>query len=142
MLGSAARTQGCLPSTPGRRGPAWRDNGGMSRPDPCPCGLPASYAECCGRFHRGERAAPTAEALMRSRFSAFSVGDEAYLLRTWHPGTRPRRVGIDGATRWVRLAILDSTGGSAFHTEGTVRFRAHYVEGGRAGEMVENSRFV
>ncbi|WP_196442325.1 YchJ family protein [Planomonospora sp. ID67723] len=108
----------------------------------CPCGLPSPYRDCCGRLHRGEGAAPTAELLMRSRFSAFSVGDEGYLLRTWHPATRPPRVDLDRATRWVRLEVLETTGGSTFHTEGTVRFRAHYVDRGSAGHMEEHSRFV
>lgn len=111
-------------------------------PRQCPCGLPASYRDCCGRFHRGEAAATTAELLMRSRFSAFSVGDEAYLLRTWHPATRPPRAGLDRAVRWERLEVVGTTGGSAFHTEGTVHFRAHYVERGNAGEIEENSGFV
>jgi SEC-C motif-containing protein len=109
---------------------------------PCPCGLPATYAECCRGLHRGERAAATAELLMRSRFSAFSVGDAAYLLRTWHPADRPPRVDLEKGLRWERLEILGGTGGSAFHTEGTVRFRAHYVEQGRPGQLEENSRFV
>jgi SEC-C motif-containing protein len=79
---------------------------------------------------------------MRSRFSAFSVGDADYLLRTWHPSTRPPAVDLDRALRWTGLEILEVTGGSAFHTEGTVRFRAHYAERGRAGEMEEHSRFA
>lgn len=79
---------------------------------------------------------------MRSRFSAFAVGDEAYLLRTWHPATRPARVGIDPATAWQRLDVLGSTGGGPFHSEGTVEFRAHYREGGRAATLHENSRFT
>lgn len=78
---------------------------------------------------------------MRSRYAAFAVGDEAYLLRTWHPDTRPTAVGLDAGTRWVRLEILGGTGGGPFHTEGTVEFRAHYREGGRAGVLSENSRF-
>ncbi|MBN6051602.1 hypothetical protein JYK22_06600 [Nonomuraea sp. RK-328] len=118
--------------------------GGMSRREPagCPCGLTAPYRDCCGRFHRGEGAAPTAELLMRSRFAAFSVGDEAYLLRTWHPATRPARVGLDRKVRWVRLEVLETARGTVLHTDGTVRFRAHYVERGREGAMEEHSRFV
>ncbi|GLW98506.1 YchJ family metal-binding protein [Microtetraspora sp. NBRC 16547] len=108
----------------------------------CPCGTAAPYRDCCGRLHRGEAAATTAEALMRSRFSAFSVGDADYLLRTWHPSTRPERVDLDGGPRWVRLEILETTGGSAFHAEGTVRFRAHYRDHGTPGEMEEHSHFV
>ncbi|GAA3651081.1 YchJ family metal-binding protein [Nonomuraea antimicrobica] len=108
----------------------------------CPCGLPADYPDCCGRFHRGEAAAATAEQLMRSRFAAFGVRDEGYLLRTWHPTTRPARAGLDKRVTWVRLEVLESTGGSVVHTEGTVRFRAHYLDRGRPGEMEEHSRFV
>lgn len=78
---------------------------------------------------------------MRSRFSAFAVGDEAYLLRSWHPDTRPPAVEPAPGVRWTRLEILGTTGGSAFHTEGTVEFRAEYTERGRRGEMRENSRF-
>ncbi|MFF8914390.1 YchJ family protein [Streptomyces sp. NPDC015032] len=109
---------------------------------PCPCGLPASYADCCGRLHAGTHAAPTCEALMRSRYAAFVVRDEAYLLRTWHPDTRPPAVDFDPGMRWVRLEILETTDGSAFHTTGTVTFRAHYTDDGRPGSLHEKSRFV
>ena len=108
---------------------------------PCPCGLDAAYRDCCGRFHHGTANAPTAELLMRSRYAAFAVRDEAYLLRTWHATTRPPRIGFDTGQRWTRLEIVATTGGSPFHTEGTVRFRAHYQERGRAGVQEEESRF-
>lgn len=107
----------------------------------CPCGLPATYADCCGRLHAGTMRAGTAEQLMRSRFSAFAVRDEAYLLRSWDPGTRPADVDFDPGTRWERLEILGATGGGPFHSEGTVEFRAHYRAGGAAGALHENSRF-
>ncbi|ROQ59842.1 SEC-C motif-containing protein [Streptomyces sp. 840.1] len=108
---------------------------------PCPCGLPAEYAACCGRLHAGA-AAPTCEALMRSRYAAFAVRDAAYLLRTWHPGTRPDTLDLDPGTRWERLEILGTTEGSAFHTTGTVTFRAHFRDNGRADSLYEKSRFV
>ncbi|TKK83741.1 hypothetical protein FDA94_32680 [Herbidospora galbida] len=107
----------------------------------CPCGSGKGYRECCGRFHAGAAAAPTAEALMRSRFSAYAKGDTAYLLTTWHSTTRPPRLDLDRKTRWTTLEILETTGGSAIHTEGTVRFRAHYAERGRAGVLEEHSSF-
>ncbi|MFH9404633.1 YchJ family protein [Streptomyces sp. NPDC017638] len=103
----------------------------------CPCGLPATYDACCGRFHTGRAAAPTAESLMRSRYSAFVTGDAGYLLRTWHPRTRPERLDPDPRMRWTGLEILDTAGGSAFHTTGTVEFRASY----RGGALRERSRF-
>ena len=79
---------------------------------------------------------------MRSRFSAFCVGDEAYLLRTWHPSTRPPHIDFDKALRWQRLELLQTAGGSYLDTEGTVLFRAHYLERNRPGHMEEHSRFV
>ncbi|MFR0353672.1 YchJ family protein [Streptomyces sediminimaris] len=103
----------------------------------CPCGLAETYERCCGRLHRGEAAAPTAEALMRSRYSAFVRGDQPYLLRTWHPRTRPARLEPDPGIRWTGLEILRTTGGSAFHTTGTVTFRASF----RGGSLHECSRF-
>ncbi|MGW0767955.1 YchJ family protein [Streptomyces sp. NPDC002676] len=103
----------------------------------CPCGLPQPYDACCGRFLIGAAAAPTAEALMRSRYSAFVKGDAEYLLRTWHPRTRPARLELDPGMRWTGLEILGGTGGSAFHQNGTVTFRASY----RGGSLHERSRF-
>ncbi|WP_405387002.1 YchJ family metal-binding protein [Streptomyces sp. NBC_01102] len=109
---------------------------------PCPCGGQAAYGDCCGRFHAGTAPAPTCEALMRSRYAAFVVRDAAYLLRTWHPETRPASVGFDPAMRWTGLEILDTTEGSAFHSTGTVTFRAHYTDDGRPDSLHEKSRFV
>jgi SEC-C motif-containing protein len=102
----------------------------------CPCGLPEAYEKCCGRYHAGATA-PTAEALMRSRYSAFVKGDAGYLLRTWHPRTRPARLDLDPRTRWTGLEVLGTTDGSAFHATGTVTFRASY----RGGSLHERSRF-
>ncbi|MFD9391536.1 YchJ family protein [Streptomyces sp. NPDC060000] len=110
-------------------------------PAGCPCGLPEPYEACCGRYHAGGEAdtvaAPTAEALMRSRYSAFVRGDTGYLLRTWHPRTRPERLELDPGMRWTGLEILGTADGTAFHPTGTVEFRASY----RGGALHERSRF-
>ncbi|MFF9037002.1 YchJ family protein [Streptomyces sp. NPDC014892] len=106
-------------------------------PRTCPCGLPEAYEACCGRYHSGSAAAPTAEALMRSRYSAFVMRDEAYLLRSWHPRTRPAEVAFDTTMRWTGLEILDTRDGTPFHTTGTVTFRASF----RGGSLHERSRF-
>ncbi|MFJ7296357.1 YchJ family protein [Streptomyces collinus] len=103
----------------------------------CPCGLPQAYEACCGRYHSGAAAAPTAEALMRSRYCAFVKGDAGYLLRTWHPRTRPGTLELDPGMRWTGLEILGTGGGSAFHSAGTVEFRASY----RGGSLHERSSF-
>ena len=108
----------------------------------CPCGSGLTGAECCDRFLQGPASAPTAVALMRSRFTAYVREDAGYLRRTWHPSTRPRRIGFDEALRWTGLEVIGQTGGSLFDAAGTVEFAAHYVAGGRPGTMRENSRFV
>lgn len=108
----------------------------------CPCGSGETYRNCCGPLHAGERAAATAEQLMRSRFSAFAVGDTAYLLATWHSGTRPESLAPEPGQRWTRLDVLATTGGSPFHDTGTVEFRAHYRREGRPGSMHELSAFT
>jgi SEC-C motif-containing protein len=104
----------------------------------CPCGLGTPYAACCGALHDGTKQAATAEQLMRSRYSAFVVQDAPYLLRTWSARTRPRTLRFEAGLRWTGLEILGTEGGSAFHTEGTVEFRASYA----GGEQHENSYFT
>jgi SEC-C motif-containing protein len=107
----------------------------------CPCGLGDDYDSCCGRLHAGAPA-PTAESLMRSRYSAFAVGDAGYLLRTWHPSGRPEKLVLDPALRWTRLAVLETQDGGLFDPVGTVRFRAVYVREGQRGVLAETSRFI
>lgn len=108
----------------------------------CPCGSGVAYDRCCGPFHRGEEVAPTAEALMRSRYAAFALGLPDHLLATWHPRTRPATVELDPATEWVRLEVQDTDGGGPDDTEGEVEFTAHVRERGRRGQLHERSRFV
>ena len=79
---------------------------------------------------------------MRSRYSAFALGDAEYLLTTWHTGTRPDTLELDDDVRWTGLDVLATTGGSLLAADGTVEFRASYVRQGRAGAQHENSRFV
>lgn len=109
---------------------------------PCPCGQGVPYGECCGRLHSGAARAATPEELMRSRYAAFVVRDEAYLLRTWHPDTRPPGVGFDSGMRWAGLTIEATTEGTAFHDTGTVTFLARFTDAGTPGELHERSRFV
>ena len=111
-------------------------------PRRCPCGTGLTYAECCGPLHDGTTTARTAEALMRSRYSAFALADPAYLLATWHSSTRPAAVDLDPRIRWTGLEVLAVTGGGLLATEGTVEFRAHSVVGGVPGTQHEDSRFV
>ena len=110
--------------------------------EPCPCLSGEQYADCCGRFHRGEAEAPTAEQLMRSRYSAFVVQDAAYLLRTWHPETRPPELEMDTAMQWRRLDNVSTYRGGPWDSEGTVEFKAYFRHDGERGVHHETSRFL
>jgi SEC-C motif-containing protein len=79
---------------------------------------------------------------MRSRYSAFALDRPDYLIRSWHPETRPRRIDPDRGLRWTGLEVLDTAGGGMFDAEGQVEFRARYRAGRRTGELHERSRFV
>lgn len=108
----------------------------------CPCLRGLAYAECCEPLHRGDTTAPTAEQLMRSRFSAFAVGDPDYLLATWHPSTRPETLELDPAVRWYRLDILDRAAGGPLDARGEVEFEAFWRSPDDRGSQRERSRFV
>ncbi len=106
----------------------------------CPCGSGRALAACCGQFHDGAPA-PDAENLMRSRYSAFVLGLEDYLLATWHPDTRPPRLELDAPPRpqWLGLVIKAHTPLDDGHA--TVEFVARYKLNGRAFRLHETSRF-
>ena len=110
-------------------------------PRRCPCGTGLPYADCCGRLHDGSATAITAEHLMRSRYSAFAVGDPAYLLATWHPSTRPPSLELDPTVRWTGLDVLATSDGGLFAAGGTVEFRAWYRHEGETSSQHEVSRF-
>lgn len=112
----------------------------------CPCGSGDISGTCCGPVLRQERRAATAVALMRSRYTAFTVRDVDHLLRTWHPRTRPDRADLTASlaeeVRWLRLDVLATGAGGPFDDAGTVEFTA--VSKGPHGrqEQHELSRFV
>lgn len=108
---------------------------------PCPCGSGASFRQCCARFLSGEGAAPTAELLMRSRYSAFVLQDEPYLLATWHPETRPTRVRFNAGDDWLGLQVRSTRQGQHGDCEGWVEFVARVKNSGRATRLHETSRF-
>jgi SEC-C motif-containing protein len=72
---------------------------------------------------------------MRSRFSAYALGESDYVWRTWHPRTRPAQVTADPGTRWTGLEIVESSGD-------TVEFRAHFEGTEGSGVLEERSRFA
>lgn len=108
--------------------------------DLCPCCSGERYGSCCGPLHDGEPA-PTAEALMRSRFAAYALGLDAYVLRTWHARTRPDDVAAAGVA-WRSLEILDVVAGGEGDVSGEVEFLARGEADGRPFAMRERSRFA
>ncbi|HEU0306992.1 MAG TPA: YchJ family metal-binding protein [Lysobacter sp.] len=109
----------------------------------CPCQSGRPYARCCAPLHRHDAVAETAEALMRSRYSAYVLGDGAYVLATWHAGTRPASLDLGDAasTRWLGLEVKRHAVLDADHA--TVEFVARYKVGGAAAvRLHEISRFV
>jgi SEC-C motif-containing protein len=114
----------------------------MPNPMPCPCGQALTLTDCCGRWHHGplRLAAPDAQTLMRSRYSAFVLEDAAYLLDTWHPSTRPGHLALEPGLRWLGLQVKAFKVQDAGHA--TVEFVARSKHGGRASRLHETSRFV
>lgn len=108
---------------------------------PCPCGSGVTFDGCCRPLHDGAPAL-TAERLMRSRYTAFVVGDARYLADTWHPGTRPDDLALDPAQRWTGLDIVEVEAGQPGDASGVVEFRARWRHGRDSGELRERSRFV
>src|SRR4051794_37269119 len=106
----------------------------------CECGTGLPYESCCGPFHQGTPA-PTAEQLMRSRYCAFARMLTSYLLETWHPTTRPKRLVLDPEQEWLGLKVIEARGGF-LDTEGVVEFRATWRQRGVTDVVHERSRFV
>lgn len=101
---------------------------------PCPCGSGSAYAACCGPLHTRARFAETAEELMRSRYSAYALGELDHIFRTWHPRTRPASLSPDPRLTWTGLTVVASG-------PDWVEFRATYLAPGGPGELHERSRF-
>ena len=93
---------------------------------PCPCDSALSYATCCGRYHKGNIKAPTAEALMRSRYSAYAMGNAQYLYKTWHEKTRPSLTSLreSGPQKLIALKIVSTQAGGEKDLKGIVEFIA------------------
>ena len=107
----------------------------------CPCESNKKFADCCGRYIDGT-AAPTAETLMRSRYTAYTLSREDYLLTTWHPSTRPDALDLAGevGTKWLGLEVKRHEQQDADHA--CVEFVVRYKVNGRAHRLHEVSRFM
>lgn len=115
----------------------------MSTTEHCPCGNSSPYIECCGPFIDGIQTPDTAEKLMRSRYSAYTLQNDKYLLETWHPSTRPKdKPSDDDDTTWTNLEILRTEKGLKNDTDGIVEFLAQCDVKGNASHIHETSNFL
>ncbi len=108
----------------------------------CPCRKKSetlTYGACCEPYHAGLRPAPTAEALMRSRYSAFALEKAAYILDTWHSSTRPEQITFRSGQKWQMLRVIDAKTDGA---TATVEFVARAANDGSRQDVHEVSRFV
>lgn len=112
----------------------------------CPCGSVITYEKCCGAIHLGKKKAISAEALIRSRYTAFTMADGDYLMKSHHSNTRPTSqkkeiVNWAKSVSWVKLDVLYTTMGMPNDLEGTVEFKAYFMENGKMEVIHENSLF-
>ena len=113
----------------------------MKPGEPCPCGGGQRYTACCGPLHAGEQPAASAEALMRSRYSAYVLKLADYLLATWHPSTRPSELDLAADdSKWLGLDVKRHE--VQDDDRAMVEFVARYRIAGRGHRLHELSRFV
>jgi SEC-C motif-containing protein len=108
----------------------------------CPCGSNKKYPDCCGRYIDANEVPATAEALMRSRYTAYTLPNEAYLRNSWHASTRPEQLGLadEAHSKWLGLEVKRHE--QQDESRAVVEFVARYKIGGRAHRLHELSRFV
>ena len=109
---------------------------------PCPCGSGLKYVDCCGLYHHGDQLPQTAQQLMRSRYSAFVLGNCEYLLQSWHESTRPEQLQLESGVSWFGLRIVDCYAGGADDIEGFVEFEAKFAGNDRLQCLHERSHFM
>lgn len=103
----------------------------------CPCEIGKYYKDCCRQYIEKEKNPPDVEALMRSRYTAFAQGNEAYLRHSWHPETCPSNLNLDVNTQWLGLKIKHNE-----TQQNTVEFIARYKIAGKAYRLHEISLFT
>jgi SEC-C motif-containing protein len=110
--------------------------------DLCPCRSGKPSTNCCQPFLNRTRDVPTAEALMRSRYTAFVLQDENYLRYSWHPDNCPKIIHLNPKTQWLGLKIKKTVAGNTTDTTGEVEFIARSKINGKASRLHENSLFT
>lgn len=113
----------------------------------CPCNPTKNYTDCCKKAHDNILSVNSAEALMRSRYSAFALANIDYLQQSHHSKTRPSKKEKKEtllwakSVAWLKLEVLQTTKGTENDTQGTVEFKAVFMENGKLNNIHENSNF-
>jgi len=112
----------------------------------CSCGSDNLYGDCCAIAHKNITLVTTAEQLMRSRYTAYVLGDIEYLMKSHHSSTCPVKEKKEilkwtKSVKWLRLEVLITTKGGIDDTMGTVEFKAYFEENGVVAVIHENSKF-
>lgn len=109
----------------------------------CPCCSGQTYDSCCKPFLSDQRKASTAKQLMRSRYTAFVNQDSSYILKTWHPKTRPKSLNFeDNPVVWLGLETKSCVEGGESDSAGSVEFITNYLESGQLCTLTEKSAFT
>ena len=108
----------------------------------CPCQSGQTFGNCCELYLAGEQSPATAEALMRSRYTAYVMNDEAYLRQSWHPVFRPVSVSAMPGQKWLGLKIRRVEAGGPEDDTGVVEFVARCKVDGKGHRLHESSRLV
>ena len=114
----------------------------MTDREPCPCNSGEPYSNCCEFLLAEDKNTITAEALMRSRYTAYVQRDVKYLVKTWHPSTRPATIDPATIPEWYGLHIVNTEAGGETDSEGVVEFKATFIEKKKLWRLHEVSRFV
>ena len=115
----------------------------MNQTTTCPCGSNKTFVSCCAPIIKDQSRAITAEQLMRSRYSAYTLANNEYLLASWAPETRPTELDVQDATiQWLGLEIEECEQGETEDDQGTVTFTASFLSSGHLCRLHEKSRFV
>ena len=117
-----------------------RKNSSIKQTEACPCGSGSHYPQCCGQYLSGQWP-ETAEQLMRSRYTAFTLNADDYLLETWHKKTRPPILDLSdqAKVKWIGLKIIQHTNEE---DRAVVEFVARCKINGKAERIHEVSRFI
>ncbi len=109
----------------------------------CPCGSGSELTTCCEPLLQNRDQADSPEMLMRSRYTAYVLQQEQYLLETWHKRTRPRSLNFDEhPVTWLGMEILRTATEKTSDSTGSVEFTTKYLENGQLCVLQENSKFL